>query len=108
MVCVDVKHHVYLHRLLSLSQTPGSVPVTVVDDNGDGFTTATVQDCEGLEVGFNHTYGAAYVSWPASATISTSGLCGNCDSVQNDNVGSTNDTHLAHYLTHLAMSSDQE
>ena len=108
MVSVDVKHHVYLHRLHSLSQDPASAPVTVVSDNGDGFTTATVQDCQELEVGFNHTYGAAYVSWPASATISTPGLCGNCDGMQNDNVGSTNETHLAHYLMHLATSSDQE
>ena len=77
-------------------------------NNKDGYRTATVPTCGNLQVGFNHTYGAAYLDYMDNFAISSPGLCGNCDGTNDENVVASNSSQLAQFLLNLAQIADQQ
>ena len=87
-------------------QTAGA-PQVVTGVNADNFNTATVPTCGNLEVGFNGTYGGAYLNTIAGS-YTPPGLCGDCNNVADENVGSSNTTNLAYFLKFLAPVADQK
>ena len=89
-------------------QGPVPLPATVTTGVEDGFNTATLTSCSNLKVGYNTTYGGAYLDIKRGASTLGTGLCGNCDNIADElSAGSTNITQLAYFFKHLAVFADQ-
>ena len=96
----------YVVHPFGFLQTAGA-PEVVSGVNADNFNTATVANCGNLEVGYNGTYGGAYLDTIAG-NYSPPGLCGDCNNVADENVGATNSSNLAYLLKYLAPAADQK
>ena len=84
-------------------------PGVVQSGSQDGYNTATVNNCEGLQIGYNSTYGGAFVDLARPDTpLSAPGLCGDCDDTTDENVGTTNITNLAYFMKNLAPATYQK
>lgn len=88
-------------------QSPAALPATVTTGVEDGFNTATLTSCSNLKVGYNGTYGGAYLDIKRGPSIIGPGLCGNCDNMAEELTDSSNITKLVYFLTHLAVLADQ-
>ena len=80
----------------------------VASGTQDGFNTAQVAGCKNLKIGYNQTYGGAYVDLQRNPISIVPALCGDCDNVADENAGTTNITNLAYFLRFLAPTANQK
>ncbi|XP_076434810.1 uncharacterized protein LOC143274772 [Babylonia areolata] len=87
--------------------TPPSSGTATTD--ADGFHRVVATQCANTEIGFRQTYGSGYVALPVSQTSpNLAGLCGNCNTNTEENVGNTQAANLDYFLLNVAPLARQQ